>query len=318
MEKKSARSTVFRSGRCLSKLEQEHLIGKSFAEGYEQMTGIKLEGNSPGGDPPDRLFSYQNFRIGVEMFELGQFHESRAFFEGLTNSVYSEFESRGVSKRYEGIRIDLAILKDVKTEDESRTRWRQKGIGRKQEPTFAKQFVDLLLENVPSRGVVPKEGRVIAVDPELYSAVSALTKKLIIHRCPMNTVLRTDGKAAPLVIMSPGHLIIDSEIEESVRSKMTVKMKRRAKWKSPVDHSVLVVHDIPRGQMYEGFALGADAHEWLQSAALSVDLLQAFDELWLVTPSAFEVDTGGRLMKAKAQRICGRQLEQHSGQEQLG
>jgi hypothetical protein len=313
MEKKPARSTAFRSARDLSKPAQEQRIGELFAEGYERTTGMKLEGNIPGGDPPDRLFFYQNSGIGVEMFELGQFHESGAFFERLTNRIYSEFESRGASKRYEGICIDLGILKDVKTEGELRTQWRHRGIKRRQEPTFAEQFVALLLGNVPSRDAVPKQGRVIGVDPGLYPAVSALTKKVVIHRCPINTVLRTDGKAVPLVAMSPGYLISDRAIEESIRNRMAVKMKRRAKWKSPVDHSVLVVHDIPRGQMYEGFALRAGAHKWLQSAALMVNLLQTFDELWFVTPFESEVDVGGKTIRTKAQRICGRQLGQSSG-----
>jgi hypothetical protein len=314
MEKKRLRSTSFRSGRSVSKREQERLVqerlvGELFREGYEQATGIRLEGNDPGGEPPDRLFSYQNLRIGVEMFELGQFHESGAFFEGLTNSVYSEFESRGASKSYEGTRIDLGILKDVKTEGELRTRWRHKGIRRKQELTFAEQFVDLLLENVSSRDAVPKEGRVIGVDPALYPAVSVLTKKVIIHRCPMNTVLRTDGKAAPLVTMSPGYLISNTEIEESIRDKMAAKMKRRAKWKSPVAHSVLIAHDIPRGQVYEGFVF-TEAHKWLLRGASRVDLLQTFDELWLVT--LFEIVGSGEIRR-KAQRICGRELGQHPG-----
>jgi hypothetical protein len=313
MENKPARSTAFRSGRCLSKHEQERLVGELFKEGYEQATGMRLEGNDPGDDPPDILFSYQNLRIGAEMFELGQFHESGAFFEGLTNRVYSEFGSRGPSKRYEGIRIDLGILRDVKTAGELRTRWRYKGIERKQEPTFAEQFVNLLLENVPSRDAVPKEGRVIGVDPGLYPAVSALTNRVIINRCPINTVLRTDGRAAPLVVMGPGHLISNSEIEETIGNKMAAKMERRAKWKSPIDHSVLVAHDIPRGQMYEGFALRAGAHKWLQSAALRVDVLQTFDELWFVTPFEFEFDTGGKLIRTTAQRICGRHLGQRSG-----
>jgi hypothetical protein len=147
----------------------------------------------------------------------------------------------------------------------------------------------------------------------LYPAVSALTKKVVIHRCPINTVLRIDGKAAPLVTVSPGYLINDRAIEESIRNKMAAKMKRRAKWKSPVDHSILVAHDIPRGQMYEGFALRAGACKWLQSAALMVNLLQTFDELWFVTPFESEADVGGRAIRTKAQRTCGRELEQHSG-----
>ena len=143
MERKPSRSTAFRSGRRLSKLEQEHLIGELSAKGYEQTTGIKLEGNMAGGNPPDRLFSYENFRIGVEIFELGQFYEARALLSDLTGRVYSEFESRGASRRYEGIRIDLGILQDIKTAEALRTRWRQNGISRRQKTHICRAIREL-------------------------------------------------------------------------------------------------------------------------------------------------------------------------------
>lgn len=313
MEKKRLRSTVFHSGRCLSKHEQERLVGELFKEGYEQATGIRVEGNDPGGDPPDRLFSYRNLSIGVEMFELGQFYKARALFEDLTDEIYSEFERRGACKRYEGIVINVGILKDIKTAGALITRLQQKSTRGKPKPAFAEEFVDLFVGKVPSRDAVPKDRRVIGVDPGLYPAVSALTKEVVIHRCPINTVLRTDGKAAPLVIMSPGYRISDGEIEESMKNKMLEKIEGNQNWKSAVEHSVLVAHDVPRGQMYEGFASRAGAHEWLKSAASRVDLLETFDELWFVTPFESEVDVGGKTIRAKAQRICGRGLEQHSG-----
>ena len=125
------------------------------------MTGIKLEGNIPGGDPPDRLFSYQNLRIGVEMFELGQFYETSALFEYLTDEIYSEFESRGASKRYEGIVINVGILKDIKTAEALIKQWQQKSIQGKPKSAFAKEFVELFVEKVPSRDAVPEGGKVI-------------------------------------------------------------------------------------------------------------------------------------------------------------
>jgi hypothetical protein len=313
MTKKPARSTTFRSERDLSKPEQEQRVGELFAEAYEQTTGIKLEGNIRGGDPPDRLFFYQGLTIGVELFELGQFYKPRALLSDLTDRVYSEFESRGDSKRYEGIRIDVPILTDIETAEALRTRWQQKGIEIKQKSTFVKELVNLLVENVPSRDAVPKEGRVIPVNPRLYPAVSALTEKIIIRRCPISTTLRTDGKAAPLVIMSSGYHITGSEIEESIENKIAKKVKGGAKWKSAVEHSVLVAHDIPRGRIYEGFVFRREAPKWLRSAASRTHLLQIFDELWFVTPFKFEVDAGGKKIRTKAQRICGRELGQYSG-----
>ncbi len=313
MTKKPARSTAFPSGLDLSKPAQEQRIGELFADGYEQTTGIKLEGNIPGGDPPDRLFSYHGLRIGVELFELGQFYEARALFEDLTNEIYSEFESRGGSERYQGIVINVGILKNIRTAEALRTRWQQEGITRRQKSTFAGQFVDLFAANVPSRDAIPKRGLPVRVDPGLYPAVAAITEEIGIDRCPTNTILWTDGRAAPLVTMSPGYLIRDSEIEESIENEMVEKIQARAEWKSAVKHAVLVAHDIPRNRMYEGSPLRTGAHKWLLSAASRVDLLQTFDELWFVTPFGFEVDAGDKLIRTTAERICGRGLGQHSG-----
>jgi len=305
MTKKPVKSTVFRSGCSPSKSEQERLVGELFAEGYEQTTGIKLQGNIRGGDPPDRLFYCRRLRIGVEMFELGQFYEARALLNDLTDEIYSEFESRRVCERYERIVINVPILTDIKTAKALITRWQQKGIGRKQKSTFAKEFVNLFGENVPSRDAIPEgdRGLIIQVDPALYPAVSTLTKNISIHRCPTNTPLRTDGKAAPLVIISPGYHIKDSEIEESIKSKMVEKIQARPSWKSAVDHSVLVAHDIPRGRVY--VPLAVEANKWLLRAASRVDLLQTFDELWFVTPIGLV--SGGKMIRAKAQQVCGKQ-----------
>jgi hypothetical protein len=236
-------------------------------------------------------------------------HKARALFEDLADEVYSEFERRGACKRYEGVVINVGILKDIKTAEAIITRWQQKSIGGKPESAFAKEFVDLFVGKVPSRDAVPEGGKVIRVGPRSYPAASALAERIGIDRCSINTPLRTDGKAAPLVIMSPGYRISDGEIEESMKNKMLEKIEGQQNWKSAVEHSVLVAHDIPRGRMYEG-SVFTNAHEWLLRAASRADLLQTFDELWFVT--LFEVVDGGK-MAGRAQRICGRELRQYSG-----
>lgn len=303
MVKRPARSTVLRPRDRISQKEQERRVGEIFHQGYMQAEGKRLEGNVPGPNPPDRLFFYQGLTIGIEMFELEQFYEARALFDNCTNAIYSEFERRRASECYIGVVINIGVLTDVKIASGVRKRWRANMI-RNPILTFAKELVDLVVTNVPSQDSIPEgdRGLVILVVPGRYPAVSALAKYIHVARCPSDDPRRTDGKAAPLVIISPGFTFVDNEIERSIEKMMMSKIQKRSKWE-PVDHSVLVAHDLPRGEVYQGF--GMKWTEWLAQASSRVELLKAFDEFWLVTVQG---------LRGKAQRICGRGLSQLSGQ----
>jgi len=90
-------------------------------------------------------------------------------------------------------------------------------------------------------------------------------------------------------------------------------MKNRPNWKPiDVDHSILVAHDIPRGEVWAGLLV--EWNEWLARVASRINLLRAFDELWLVTP--FDVVEDGKVIQRRALRICGEQLSQRSAQAQ--
>lgn len=298
MAKKLVRSTVFCPADRTSQKEQEERVGEIFAQGYKQATGQRLEGNVPGPNPPDRLFFYQGLKIGVEMFELEQFYGARALFDSLTNEIYSEFEQHRACERYDGVVINLGVLANVEIAGRLKTRRREKKIKGNPKLTFAKELVDILLTNVPSQDSIPQgdRGLVIPVDSARYPAVSALIISIHIARCPSNDPRRTDGKAAPLVIISPGFTFRDSEIEVAIEEMIVSKMHKRLNWE-PVDHSVLVAHDLPRGEVYQGFAM--KWNEWLVRVASRVELLQAFDEFWLVTVQD---------LRGKAQRICGKEI----------
>lgn len=298
---KYVKSTAFRPEPRLYKQEQERRVAELFAKGYEAVTGIRFEGNGPGPDPPDWLFFYQGLKIGVEMFELEQFYEARALFDYLTNDIYAELGQCGASERYEGLTIIFGILADAQIAAKTKTSWlEQKKRSRK---TFAQETVNLLRTHLPSRDSVPEgdRGVVFPVDPSLYPAMSALVTEVVVHRCRTNTSLRTDGKAMPLVIISSGFTCNGSEIEESIEENMVSKMQERPGWTEHVDHSVLVAHDLPRGEVYQAF--GMDWIQWLGKVAPKVKPLQVFDELWLVTVQNI---TG------KAEQICGRGLNQRT------
>jgi hypothetical protein len=96
---------------------------------------------------------------------------------------------------------------------------------------------------------------------------------------------------------------ISSGIEESIEGKILSKMNARPNWKKRVNYSVIVAHDFPQGELYQAF--GMKWYEWLVQAASNVDVLQAFDEFWLVTMQE---------LKGKAQRVCGKELSPYLGQ----
>jgi len=306
MKNDPVRSTIFYTGRHISKQDQEQLVGKLFAEGYEYMTGIKLEGNvHVEHQPPDRIFFCQGKKIGVEMFELEQFYATRAEYNQLTNEVYSEFERRAPT-RYVGVVITLPILIEISGADSLDKTWQTKGISGKRRSIFARELVDLFIKNVPSTVSIPEDdlGLVISVNEKLYPAVSALVKRIVVNRCPNIDSRRTDGKAAPLVIIGPSIRISDSDIEESIRNKLFEKIENRPRWNQPVHHSILIAHEIPRGRIYQGFA--AEWYDLLARAASALDLLNVFDEFWLVRP--FRIVTSQDKVEDKARRICGKGL----------
>ena len=162
--------------------------------------------------------------------------------------------------------------------------------------------MNLFTTYAPSRDSVPEGSRdlVIPVNPILYPAMSTLVRNIVVCRCRNNDSRRSDGKAAPLVIMNPGFTYESSEIEESIEKRMMSKMQGMRSWKETVDHSVLVAHDLPRGEVYQAF--GMEWIEWLEKVASKIQVLQMFDEFWLVT---------GQNIIGKAQRICGKGLNQH-------
>jgi len=117
--------------------------------------------------------------------------------------------------------------------------------------------VNLFTTYAPSRDSVPEGSRdlVIPVNPILYPAMSTLVRNIVVCRCRNNDSRRSDGKAAPLVIMNPGFTYESSEIEESIEKRMMSKMQGMRSWKETVDHSVLVAHDLPRGEVYQAFGM---------------------------------------------------------------
>ena len=294
-----ARSTVFRKKTSLSKDEQEELVAAVFAEGYRREKSIALgKGRRVKRDPPDWVFSGSALTVGVEMFELFQFYPSRALMEELTNAIYAQFEKRGLSRLYLGSVVTAGLLLRYDTSDRLRGEWLARGV-RKPVRQTAREFVDIVAAAVPSVDVIPENdfGLRLKVDPGVYPALAVLCKWLGVCRSREHDQRRSDGKAAPLVILGSGYHYSDEEMELRVEEKLRKKMDGRSTWSVSVDESILVAHDFPREHMYEGF--GMERQTWLKRAAARLNALGAFDEVWFVTFQTLE---------GQAHLVCNRDL----------
>lgn len=290
------------------KKEQERRVGELLQLAYEQNIGFRLEGNEEGGDPPDRLFYYQGQIIGVEMFELSPYHDDFAFFSDLTDSIDSEFDQRKICEHYKGLVITLGILADTKIRGTVKYVQRKRGIGKNPEHRIAKELVELFISRVPSHDSVPEDGLFVAVNPNKYCALSALAAHFSVNRCSLTYSRRADGKAAPVVILSPGHVIYDELLERNIEATMTGKIEKKYrhedKWQH-IGHSILVAHDFPRNMPYQTFMMEWD--KYLESVSARIDILEAFDELWLVTMQDYRVAIEDR--PCTTQRICGHDIK---------
>jgi len=277
------RSTVFRKAAPLSKEDQERRVAAVFATEYQRRHGVILGSGLPvEHEPPDWLFSGRGLALGCEMFEIEQLYASRAFISGLTDAIYAEFERRKVSERYSATVISAGWLLDVDTRERIERDWKSKGL-RRPARQAAREFVDLMVESVSSRNDVPEEpGLVLRVQPQRYPALSALSKVLIVSRGRDQDSRRSDGRASPLVILSSGYDISSRQVQDKIEGVLRQKMLGRRRWSVSVDRAILIAHDLPREQMYEG-GLFADWLEPLRRAVFTTRALESFDEVWLMT-----------------------------------
>jgi len=271
-------STVFKSGKGRTKLTQEQIVGRIFAKEYEKVTGIKLCEMPNQKDPPDLLFKAENFCYGVELVELGQFYNTRALADTLTNSMYEEFENRGIGDLYLGIGIELPLLLTHDTAMDLKRRWKNKGI-RNPIKACARELADFLAEKVPSPKNI-SESDTFKVDSTPYPALAELSKWIGVRRCAAHDERRSDKRAAPLIIVGTGYLLPNlHEAKSFFEAVVQEKIVDRSRWSRPVDRAILIVHDLPRKHIYEPFS---DPDETKKQIALISNLKNAFDEVWTV------------------------------------
>jgi hypothetical protein len=294
------------------KEQQEELVAKTFRDDYKNITGIELEVNEKGAQPPDRVFYYGGSQIGCEMFEVEQFYETRGFFGDLEKMIYKEFESCGLKQRYQGMRIDVfAGLTQTNTKKEIKKRWAKRKVKGNRLANCAKELVDLVCKNISSVSSIPANGLRIKTDPDLHPSLSAFTAEILVSKRFSNDLRRYEGKAAPFVVIGGSYLLpSENELVSKLIDEMKKKIKRKhtpcSGWQS-INHSVLIAHElprIPRNQTYLGAII--EWPKYLKIAAEKAKSLDTFDELWFVRP--VKIVTEVDIVEPRAQFIRGNHL----------
>jgi hypothetical protein len=296
-----AQSTLFYSERL--KARREPKLAQERAAGEVLATYFRRDGRSlvnpfvPSKDPPDQLWDAGDLLVGVELFEVPAFYEERSLLYRFVNLSYLEFARRGLERRLLGVCISLGALIHPTFLKEVSASWKGTVVTKKPLDRAARDLVDLVELHVHTREVVPDNdfGLILKVDASQQPALAALTPWISIRRCGEKTPRRSDGVASPLIIAGG---IYQTEPEErigAVAREIEKKTCKRGNWPL-VDYAVLLAHDLPRVQMYEGFPF--DWPVWLAAAAQHTNVWRFFDEFWLVTAptelgSAFRITPKG-------------------------
>jgi len=287
-------TTTFHTGEPFTKIEQESRVATVFISAYEKSAGIVLEPLGSATEPPDRLYRFKEISMGVELFELHQMYDTRAFTERLTNAVYAEFERLYPKDRYLGVSATLTSGRpSMWAERDTIEQWRLRGVVKKQAQQFAREFVELVARHVstgkdiPHRPSAHVSGINILIDEVKYPAVKAFGSYLSLNHAPEYDPRRSDGRSSPLVILTGAASYTESDYAQRIAEKFQAKALGRKRW-PVVNRAILVAHDMPRGHYYEGVG-----REWEKLLRLALGMTTAsvcFDEIWLVTGRQLERD----------------------------
>jgi hypothetical protein len=266
-----------------AKREQEALVVAGFVRGLQQLGHTAVQ-ETTKQDPPDALVHRDRALLGVELVELEAAYEERAFVEQLTNTFYAETERRNFASRFTGTAISICISRaEFGFPEAIREEWNWQGIT-KGFQAFASELAELVSTRVVNRDTIPVRPPECVPGLTFWTtgndALSAVTSSITVNRSPEADLRRSDGRAAPVLLVTPTIMYRDHELSPRVRTLLSRKMGDRSRWTVDVDRAVLVTHDLPRIH-YKSF--NPDWEKELAVACRQLPTAGAFDEIWLVS-----------------------------------
>jgi len=295
----------------MTKEQQEEHVGEVLATEYEKISGAALLGNDKSPrDPPDRIFTWRGVKVGAEMFELEQFHESTAFFDALAGEAYDAFRAKVADKRLVGLVVQVHLRAGMAPSERMTIAPKLKKDLRKagaEVAAIGENLADLVLASVGDRDLSRDIHWRTRVDQSSYPALASISEWIsfgstrpdypgseehLPHLVPLGAGLYMDGAESTVMV-------------DRIMQQIQDKIEDRERWLA-VDHSILVAHDVSRTRL--GIGLDEYWPYWVRVAAKEIDVLCAFDELWLVTAWRYrsEADGGSVGEPNGAVRIAGR------------
>ena len=260
------------------------------ADSYGSYRDLELTNcRSSATDPPDLVCSAEGLTVGLEVTEVEAFYEERALLVKFEDLAYREFAKAIDDDRYLGLRIQLPILIDKKWQRKVEAAWTTAKLSNPLKRA-AEELFRLVIDNFPSASDVPDGdlGAVFRIDADKYRALAIVAPYVTCTRYPptTETELRSDGRMCPLIVAGGATNYSANDLIEfaikTVAKKLVLMASpaSRQNWEQ-IDRSILVAHDLPRSQMYQGFVINWEAP--LTVAGTMTRVLDYFDELWLVT-----------------------------------
>lgn len=218
------------------------------------------------------------------MTEVDQQYSLRFQEQAFTNHIYTAFHEASFDFDLDGLWISVLRSQNVLVTESGR-------IMRK----AARQLVELAKSSVGTvEELRPLLCRSVRVNASIYPSLAKLASLVDFSLGPSRDPRRSDGRAAPLVIMSGGRLI-DEEVGIAwYVGRLQEKSRKRLRLDPPTswheaDHTILLFHDHPRGMVYKGFG---DSTELLLREAVARCPVEAsnFDEILLLTYRRLEFE----------------------------
>lgn len=281
------RSDILFGPKPLTKDEQESAVAEHFLRLYAphlEPSAIQ-HGPCQTSTPPDWIFRFSRCTIGVEMTEVDQDYSLRFQKRAFTDCIYAAFHEASFDFDLDGLLISVLRSEDALAAASGRIMNKA-----------ARQLVELVKGSITDtvEELRPLLGRNVQVKASIYPSLAKLASSVSLSLGPSRDPRRSDGIAAPMVIIAGGRLIDEDAgiawYAKRLREKSRDRLRRDppTSW-SRADHAILLFHDHPRGMMYQGFG---DLTERLLREAVTRCPVEAsnFDEILLLTYRRLEFE----------------------------
>jgi hypothetical protein len=259
-----------------SKEDHELAVGRAFIEEYNRLKNTSFAVEKLDPDPPDLIADSPPKRMGIEVVQLYHEHDEVFRAEAVMKSFYRLVRKMGYESRYSGVAMTVLCRRALDQAAGVRD--------------LSHQLVDLLTAVLPDESSVENlrcstleqspSMIVHTVGQDAQEPLGTYVDRVVFGLCSSDDCRFPNGLAAPGLLIQPPITNLHTHGLDRIVSQLQRKRSRVAQWRVETDLRVLVVHDLPRGKVYEAF--GMDWPSLVKKANGNVHIEEVFDEVWLV------------------------------------